>query len=191
MGARKMVITARKSYGVQFTIDEAERLIDLFDQEFPEIEALFNHVAGMLGTHSTCTTQHVRTGFWRGGCGYSAACNQQFQHLLAAGALPALFHVVKECYCPPDAPDLGCSPSGALYEFRPVAFVHDEIVLEGPRERAASAVARLSEIMEREINLVTPNYPTRAEGVITEIWTKDAKAVFDPETGEQVAWKAA
>jgi len=196
MGARKMVITARKSYGVQFTIDEAERLIDLFDQEFPEIEALFNHVAGMLGTNSTCTTQHVRTGFWRGGCGYSAACNQQFQHLLAAGALPALFHVVKECYCPPDAPDytlggLGCSPSGALYEFRPVAFVHDEIVLEGPRERAASAVARLSEIMEREINLVTPNYPTRAEGVITEIWTKDAKAVFDPETGEQVAWKAA
>jgi hypothetical protein len=181
MGARRMVITARKSYGVRFTRAEAQRLIDLFDAAFSEIADLFNYVSGLLGGRSTCTVQHVRTGFWRGGCTYSAACNQQFQHLLAAGALPALFQVAKECYC-----DDGRS---ALYGFRPVTFVHDEIVAEGPEARAAAAVKRLSEIMEAELNKFTPDYPTQAEPVITRIWTKDAKTVRNAQ-GEVVLWAA-
>ena len=180
MGARRMVITARKSYGVRFTREEAQRLIALFDAAFPEIARLFDYVDGLMGGKATCTVQHVRTGFWRGGCTYSAACNQQFQHLLAAGALPALFHVAMECY--------SCVNS-ALYGFRPVTFVHDEIVCEGPEHRAAGAVARLSEIMERELHKFTPDYPTKAEPVITRIWTKDAKTVRN-ERGEVVLWAA-
>jgi len=179
MGARRMVITARKSYGVRFTREEAQRLIALFDAAFPEIADLFAYVDGLMGGRSTCTFAHIRTGFWRGGCTYSAACNQQFQHLLAAGALPALFHVAMECYSTVESP---------LYGFRPVTFVHDEIVCEGPEARAASAVARLSEIMERELEKFTPDYPTKAEPVITRIWTKDAKTVRNAQ-GEVVLWQ--
>jgi PAS domain-containing protein len=179
MGAKRMVITARKSYGVRFTLAEAKRLIALFDREFEEIRLLFAYGLGAMSGRATCKVYHLGTGMWRGGCTYSAACNQQFQHLLAAGALPALFQVTRECY--------SCEDS-SLYGFRPVTFVHDEIVCEGPIEDAAPAVARLSEIMERELNRLTPDYPTKAEPVITKIWTKDAKAVYDA-AGEQIAWE--
>jgi hypothetical protein len=178
MGAKKLVLTARKSYGVKLEEDEAKRLKDLLLALIPELREYFKWVLLQLGDRKTGTTHHPITGFWRGGATYSALANHQFQHLTAQGALSALFEVVRECYSCEDSP---------LYGFRPVAFCHDEIILEGPRERAHGACMRLSEIMEREMNVWTPDFPTPAEPVATEIWSKDAKAVKTAE-GQYGVW---
>lgn len=178
LGAAKLVLTARKSYGVKLTEPEAKRLKDLYLRLIPELAEYFAWVKAQLGDRSTATTCHPITGFWRGGASYSATANHQFQHLTAQGALSALFEVCRECY------SSGVSP---LYGFRPVAFCHDEIILEGPRERAHVAAVRLQEIMEREMDVYTPDYPTPAEPVATEIWSKDVTQVKSAN-GEIQVW---
>jgi DNA polymerase-1 len=178
MGAKKMVITARKSYGVRFTIEEAKRLIALYDNAVKELPMQFDMVSGLLGGHTTCRVLQVRSLRWRGGCSYSAANNTFFQGLLADGALDAMFQVARECYACPESP---------LYGFRIVAFVHDEIVCEGPLARCSDAARRLSAVMEECLNVYTPDYPTPAEPVVTMIWSKDAKSGVSAG-GELLAW---
>lgn len=180
MGAKKMVITARKSYGVRFDLKEAKRLIDLYDAWIPELAQQFDMVSGLLGGHEKCRVLQVRSNRWRGGCSYSAANNTFFQGLLADGALDAMFQVARECYSCPESP---------LYGFRIVAFVHDEIVCEGPIARCSDAAKRLSVVMEECLNVYTPDYPTPAEPVVTMIWSKDAKSGVSP-SGELLAWAA-
>lgn len=177
MGAKKMVVTARKSYGVRFTLIEAKRLMDLYDTEFREVAELFQHVGAM---ENPITLQQLRSWRWRGGCTYPAACNTYFQGLLADGMLEALACVQVECYSRSESP---------LYGYRVVVEAHDELVIEGPLEGLAEATERLSEIMERELNKFTPDYPTPAEPVITMLWSKDAGTRRDEE-GRLKLWTA-
>jgi hypothetical protein len=178
MGKRKMVVTARKSYGVKFSEAEADRLMKLYDQSFPEVAQLFALVSSMQEGDKRILIQQVRSLRWRGGCTYSAACNTFFQGLLADGALEALARVAMECYV----------PGSALFGYRIVAFVHDEIVIEGPLAGLAAATRRLAHIMEEELNKFTPDYPTPAEPVLTMVWSKDAKTVRNAQ-GELQLWQ--
>lgn len=177
MGARKIVITARKSYGVTMTVEEAQNIINVYETLVPELPEYFEFINSCIGGRSRGLMRQLRSGRWRGGATYCQMSNTYFQGLAADGALEALFHVARECYAVPSSP---------LYGFRIVAFVHDEIVLEGPRERSHEAAMRLQEIMEREMNIFTPDCPTPAEPVVTEIWSKSAKAVW--KDGELVPW---
>jgi len=179
MGARKIVITARKSYGVIFDIGEAKRLISLYDGMIPELPQYFQFIDGMLGGRERGLMRQLRSGRWRGNATYSAMANSFFQGLAADGALAALYKVALECYS---------VRSSALYGFRIVAFVHDEIVLEGPESRANDAAHRLQEIMEQEMNTFTPDCPTPAEPVVTRVWSKAAKQVWDG-SGNLVPWE--
>jgi hypothetical protein len=178
MGAAKIVITARKSYQVIFDLPEAKRLIRLYDGMIEEMPKYFRLIDGALGGRERGLLRQLRTGRWRGGATYSGMANSYFQGLAADGALAAMFAVSKECYS---------VPSSALYGFRIVAFVHDEIVLEGPEHLAHDAAMRLQEIMEREMNVFTPDCPTPAEPVVTRIWAKGAEPVFAPD-GKLIPW---
>lgn len=181
MGPDKIVLTARKSYGVRFTRKEAERLRELYKTLVPDLKEYLDYISGLVADRQRCTTRHVRTGFWRGGATYSAAANHNFQHLAACGALQALWHVAGECYN---------DRSSALWGFRPVTFVHDEIVLEGPENLAHDAAMRLQTIMEREFNHYTPDVPVSADPVVTRVWSKDAEPVYGPD-GRLVPWDLA
>jgi DNA polymerase-1 len=176
MGARKIVVTARKSYGVTLTVMEAEHIIGVYETLVPELPEQFEFVASCLSGKRGLMRQ-LRSGRWRGGATFCQMNNTYFQGLTADGALEALFAVARECYAVPSSP---------LYGFRIVAFVHDEIVLEGPRERAHEAAMRLQLVMEREMNVFHPDCPTPAEPVITEVWSKQAKAVW--KDGELIPW---
>ena len=179
MGRKKMIVTARKSYGVRFTTEEVGRLIRLFDEAFDEVAELFDLIKGKQnGPRGLVRLQQLRSLRWRGGCTYSAACNTLFQGLLADGALEALAHVQFECYACPESP---------LYGYRTVAFVHDEIVIEGPLGGLAAATERLSKLMEHHLDLFAPDYPTPAHPVLTMVWNKDAGTVRDEE-GKLQLW---
>jgi DNA polymerase I-like protein with 3'-5' exonuclease and polymerase domains len=114
----------------------------------------------------------------RGAVGFCDGCNTYFQGLSADGAKRALYEVAKECYNVPDSP---------LYGTRPVAFVHDEIIIEAKKEIAPFAAKRLTAIMVREMATFLPDIPIQADAALMNRWYKDAEPVYD-EAGTLVCW---
>lgn len=169
MGWEKFILFSRKQYGVTFSEQEAKYYKDLWLRTFPEIGDLHRLVKRLLGRNQTCTVRLKRGGFIGGGKRFTAACNFFFQAPCAAGAKAALCHVAYECYCDPDSP---------LFGFRVWDLVHDELCLEGPIDRVHDAGMRLREIMEREFNRYTPDYPTGVEVIAGKNWSKSAKPLF-------------
>ena len=139
----------------------------------------FNEIAqaaALEGDHIT-VTQH-RSGRVRGGCTYTSAANTYFQGLCADGALASLVGVSHECYNVPESP---------LFHSRIVAFIHDEIILESPKELAAAAAKRLSEVMVEKMAIFIPDIPIRADSHIMDRWYKDAEPTFD-SSGVLIPW---
>lgn len=169
-GDASFVTFSRKQYGVLFTLSEAKHYGQLWFRALPEVKELHGVVKRLLGRNDTCTVRIRRGGFVAGGKRFTAACNFFFQAPCAAGAKASLCHVMYECYADPDSP---------LFGFRVWNMVHDEICLEGPIGRVHEAGVRLREIMEREFNVYTPDYPTGVEVIAGNAWSKDAKPVYD------------
>jgi len=70
-----------------------------------------------------------------------------------------------------------------LYGSKPILFVHDEIVLETKHDgspeshkRCSDAARRLQVIMEKCMEVYTPNIPAIAEPTLTTKWVKDAES---------------
>lgn len=175
MGDEKFVLFSRKSYGVEFSIQEAGHYGRIWFDCYPEVKDLHKVVKKLLGRNQTCTVRIKRGGFVAGGKHFTAACNFFFQAPCAAGAKSALNWVCYECYADPNSP---------LFGFRIWNMVHDELCLEGPTERLHDAGVRLREIMEREFNFYTPDYPTGVEVIAGNAWSKNAKPCFVNAAGE-------
>ena len=109
---------------------------------------------------------------------YAGANNSFFQGLTADGALAALYEVTRRCYK---------VTNSALYGFRVVAFVHDELVLEGPATKCSEAATELQHAMEKAMGVYTPDCLTPAEPIVSSIWSKDAKQVW--ENGKLIPWR--
>ena len=109
-----------------------------------------------------------RTGFVRGGVGYTDGCNHGFQHLVAHAGKRALWRVHVEAYDDP------CSP---LFGFRPSLFVHDEIIGEAREEVAHELGERLAAIMVEALAELCPDVPVSAEPALMRRWYKGAEAV--------------
>lgn len=105
----------------------------------------------------------------RGGLTYTQYANVNFQGLCAEGFRRAFIAVWRACLTPGDA----------LYGFRPRLPIHDEIVAEGPADRAPEALARMEEIMQREMRSVLPGMLIQTEGeTLAERWCKSLKSLF-------------
>ncbi len=85
-----------------------------------------------------------------------------FQAPAADGAKAAFYEVSKRCYA---------VKSSALYGSRPVAFVHDEILLESPRDRAKAAMDEMVSVMKSEMaRCAVPDVPIAVDAGIMERW---------------------
>lgn len=95
---------------------------------------------------------------------YTAAANTLFQGIVADGALYSLHMIVKACYVEDDSPLYGC---------RPLLFVHDEIVIEAPAERAEAASVELSRLMVAGMKVFLPDLLVEADPkILPERWGK-------------------
>ena len=101
-----------------------------------------------------------------------------FQGMAADGAKRALFELARECWTAPESPLFGC---------RPVAFIHDEVLVESPKECAHEAAMRVREIMEREMMVCTPNVPASATPALATRWLKGAEPKYD-DAGRLIPW---
>jgi len=112
----------------------------------------------------------------RGGCTYTVACNTQFQGLAADAAKAAGYALAKACEL------------GDLRTWKVWNFVHDEFLLRGPAHDADRAARVVQSIMETEAARWIPDVPPKAEPVVSGVWSKAAKQVFDAR-GRLIPWR--
>ena len=89
--------------------------------------------------------------------------------MAADGAKRAFYQTVKECFL----------PEGTLAGCRAVNFIHDQIILETPEQRAHEAAMRLKEVMEKEMSFFVKDVPINATVCLTRRWRKGAKPKFE------------
>lgn len=177
MGVNTMLEYARTTYGVIMSPAEARRVDAAYFKKYPEMRAYFALISRMVG-EGTATVTLPCNGLVRGDVSYTAACNTYFQGIVAAGAREAVFQVSWECYVDKGTPLFGC---------RPCAFIHDEIIIEVPRDTAHEAALRLAEVMRAAMPKYIKRVKITAEPCLMERWYKGAKPVY--ENGRLVPWQ--
>jgi DNA polymerase-1 len=78
-------------------------------------------------------------------------------------------------------------PSSALYGSRTVNFIHDELLVEVPEDRAAEAAGELQSTIVEAFNPWVPNHPVTAGVALMHRWSKEAEAVYNA-AGELIPW---
>lgn len=173
LGATRFVEYAWNTYRLALTEYEAKRLKAMWLAAFPEMVEYFAWVNA-----SPETFRHGRSGRWRGLTTFCQRANSPFQELTATAAADALCQVQKACFT---------DRSAALWNSRAVLYTHDEIVLETPEPVCHEAAFELSKVMERVFNTWHPDCPTKAEPLITRVYSKQAKPVW--LNGRLVPWE--
>jgi DNA polymerase I-like protein with 3'-5' exonuclease and polymerase domains len=181
LGAEKLVLYARKSYGVILTEDRARELKAQWLERWPEMKKFFQHVSDLLdedtgeGQITQLFSQRIRSG-----CRYTALANSYFQGLGADAAKRAHYLVARACYA---------ETTNVLYGSRPVNQVHDETSLEvDDNDLAHDKAMELGRLMILGANEFLPDVPARIEPLLSRIWSKKAKPVF--KEGRLIPWAA-
>ena len=138
----------------------------------------FADVSAALQYEGKFTAEQYKSGRRRGGLGFTDGCNTYFQGLVADLAKEAVYYVVRACYTRDDA----------LEDCRVVAFIHDEVILEAPIDKASEAADRLVNLMVDCGQRWLPDVPLRAEATLMERWYKSAEPTYD-STGRLVPWR--
>ncbi len=181
MGAASFVSFARASYKVEISEQRAVELKYQWIDTWPEMQEFFRYVSALSQMGNDFTVEQLRTGRLRGGTNYCAGCNTFFQGLAADGAKNAIWEVMKECYVNEESPLYGC---------RPVAFIHDELLVEVPEsiEERTAAANRLAEVMVEAMKVYIPDVKIEAEPAAMRRWYKGAEEARDEE-GRLLCWE--
>lgn len=160
-----LVDMARKDYGVEMTVERAAELKALWLDQWPEMRDYFPSCAqdtdrGLI--------VHPYSGRVKRGGAYTETCNAYFQGLIADGAKAALVEVVRCCYTEPESPLYGC---------RAVLFIHDEIILEAPEDRAPEAAEELARVMVEKMSPYLPDVGISADPWCSRVWSKSVETV--------------
>lgn len=178
LGVVSLVSFAKMAYGVVLTETEATDLRNQWLEAYPEMKAYFRYVRDQLRTQERFELRQWRSARIRGNVGYTDGCNSPFQGLAADFGIDMCFHVARACYI---------DVQSQLYGCRPVAFVHDEIILECEADRGHDAAIELQAIMERRARAWCPDIPIVAEPCIMTRWYKDAETKHDSH-GRIIPW---
>jgi DNA polymerase-1 len=169
--ASRTFIEFAKGYGVTVTESEADELKSFFFSQFPEIKGYLDRVGTRVNRFRGQGYLN-RVGRLSGDRRFCQLANFYFQGLAAEGGLTAFARVSKAAYCDPTSP---------LYGSRPVLFVHDEIIMESPLDKAHDAAMELKRIMEESMGYFTPDIPSLAEPTLATRWWKGAFQKFDDQ----------
>jgi hypothetical protein len=186
LGAKKTVKYAKANYGVDMTEDEAKARKLVWMKRQPEMEVFFQLAAQATNNVAKHGDEDCLFVGRKGkNLRYSALCNRRFQALGADVAKEALWRVSRACYTRRPGSE------GVLFGSRPVAFIHDEIILETPDVPEASDVAlELGRLMCEAANeRYLAKVPVRTEPLLMRLWSKAACPVW--VDGRLVPWAPA
>lgn len=195
MGVATFRTMARVSYGVDVDEATAELMKQVWHETYPETVEYFQYVKANLqdaansrfdqetGERDTRYAYSSPLGMYRAGASYCAAANGfGLQTATAEGAKSAVFEVARACY---DA-----SQRSILFGARPVAFIHDELIVELPDDDVALRHAQAQEIadlMVASMSRILPDVTIRAEPALMYRWDKRAETVLDTD-GRLAVW---
>jgi DNA polymerase-1 len=164
LGAERFVAWANATYGDALkgsgiVIDAAfaRTLKRHWLQQWPEMR-LYHKRIGALSKPITMALD--RTGYVRGGMGFTDASNFPFQGLAAAAAKDAGWDLFV------------LSVTDGLCGGWPVLLVHDEYVVEVPEERAHECAAIVERVMIDALARLCPDVPGGVETMILKRYTK-------------------
>jgi DNA polymerase-1 len=192
LGARGFVIYAR-GFGTKIDPMQAADLKFAWQQRWPEMDHYFDWIKSLeLPDRNFGVPQHgpMRSvEDWRTRCctrradksPYNAACNTPFQGMAADGCKLAMWKITKACYVDRDSP---------LFGYRPVVFVHDQFVLEGPEQGASAAAHELVRLMKEGMAIMVPDIPIEATVALGRRWDVDMESTVD-EHGNLSVYEAA
>lgn len=135
---------------------------------WPEMQSYFSWVTSQVD--NTGAIEQWVSERLRGGLDFCSGANTSFQGLAADGAKAALFAVSREAHCDRSSP---------LFGSRPVAFIHDEIILEHEETTAHLAAPRAADIMRAQMQRYVPDVLIKCEPALMRSWDKEAKTVYD------------
>ena len=163
------LVSYAKGSNIDISLDESKKLKKLWFETWTEMKAYFENVSQAVNRgYAIQHTSNRR----RGNIGFTDGANTYFQGLIADGAKTALYDVVKACFT---------NESSALYGSRPVLFIHDEIILESPRDKAIEAGDELARIMVESMKPYLLDVPIQAEPWVSERWHKGLETQRDKE----------
>ena len=149
-------------------LEIAASLRDFWFATWPEMRQYFNHITAQVDNYGFI--EQMVSGRVRGGLDFCSGANTYFQGLAADGAKAALFAVSKEAHT---------DRASALYGARPVAFIHDEIILEHREATAYLEAPRAAEIMREVMTQYVPDVKIKCEPALMRSWDKNAATVYD------------
>lgn len=160
LGPGRLVHFAKQQYDVILTEDRAKHLIyDVWHPARPEMWRYFKLIESALDTHDAI--EQLYSGRRRGKVTFSDACNGMFSGLANDIFKDVGFQVSRECYV------------GRLLGARIVNEVHDEYVLEAPRERAIEYAHTLKDMMITLARPWLPGVQLGAEVTVSERYKGD------------------
>ncbi len=184
LGIEKLRLFAKKTYGVDLSLEDAKRLKVQWFATWPEMPHYFARVNALCDTpDGKANVETLFTRRVRGGASYCAACNNGFQALGSDCAKNAGWLITKSLYT---------DKTSALFNSRMVFFVHDEFGIEtddGPgAHEAAFELARLMCVGANEYLRDVPMVASRMEPLLMRRWSKKAHQILNQE-GRLVAWQ--
>lgn len=204
MGPKTMVGTAKAQYGIELSLELAERIREIWLETYPEAREFFRYLSNnMIDPLNvrTPTAEDIERceqegrkfrgtlfryesplGMVRAGADYCAAANGfGLQTPAAEGAKSAVFEAARACY--------DWTRGSILFGSRPVAFIHDELILEIPEDdRMHERSVELERIMVECMGRILPDVTIRCESSLMRRWDKRAKNVLD-SSGRLAIWE--
>lgn len=168
-----------KNQGVVLSLEDAKNLHRKWHERYSEAKGYFAFHKSLCGGYgSTVRYQHHLTRFVRGDMGYTEACNNQFQNLVACATKRSLYQISKEAYIHSKSP---------LFGTRPVFYIHDELISEVPKEKAHEASYQQAEIMIAGMKHYIKDVPIESDLSLMDRWYKGSKKKL--ENGKLIPWE--
>ena len=176
MGPKRFVDYMRKQDPPEYyTLDEAIEVKKLWEAQW-EPWAYFDYIGKLMEEDDTIW--QLRSNRVRGGLSFPDCANTFFQGLAADMSKDALRRVSKECWLEESSP---------LFGSRVVAFIHDELIVEVPIDRATEASWRVAQLMLDAAATWCPDVKSKAEPALMTRWYKGAEKV--EVDGKLVPWE--
>lgn len=190
MGPKTIAHVSAATYKIEMSIDEAKEYKAIWEEIFKPEAALIQrinreHKDPMFSTRKDSRYRYdTPMGMVRPNCSFAACSNGDIlQSPSAEGATLAVIAVAKAAY--------GYASKSILKDnFKPWAFVHDEILGDVPADPAiATAVAKeLERVMCEELKKICPDVKCAADSALQITWNKNAED-FINEDGHLVPWE--
>jgi DNA polymerase-1 len=189
LGVEKFILWAKAVYNLNLgatpeeELERVKKYDAIFFQKYPEIRKYLKWIGELCKNdpQNLCDIKHIYFGHLRGRMQYTVAANSQMQTLTAYLFKLAVWETVRRCY-------VGKKVGGRLktaqfektylYGQRPVAPVHDELVVESKEKIAHEAGHELKEVMEGEANKILQYVKMTSELACARRWRKGAKPVY-------------